>query len=480
MDKVPVVPANPPPGPGSRPSGTIGALIDGPIAPTLLRLAAPTIAVLVIQTFVGIAEVYFVGHLGTDALAGVSLVFPVLMLMTMMSNGGIGGGVASAVARALGGGRRHDADALVLHSLLLAIIFGLAFAAGVLGGGTALFSALGGAGATLAAAERYATFVFGGAVLIWSVNLLAASLRGAGEVRIPALVTLAGAVIVVPLSPALIFGLGPLPAFGIAGAGLAVLIYYAFALLALLIYLRRGPGPLRLASGRLEWRLFREILGVGGLSAIGTVQSNLTVAAITGCVGAFGTPALAGYGLASRLDYLLIPLLFGLGTATVTMVGTSIGAGRIARARRIAWTAALMAAAFTEAVGVLAALLPQAWIGLFSSDPAVLAVGASYLRIVAPFYSLVGLGMLLYFASQGAGRVAWPVLAGTMRLIIAAGGAWLAVALHGGLTSLFAVVALSSIAFGGLVAAAVALRSWEPAERLAVTPGPSRASLAAP
>jgi Na+-driven multidrug efflux pump len=259
-----------------------------------------------------------------------------------------------------------------------------------------------------------------------------------------------------------------------------VLSYYALALLALLIYLRRGPGPLQLAAGRLEWRLFREILGVGGLSAIGTVQSNLTVAAITGCVGAFGTAALAGYGLASRLDYLLIPLLFGLGTATVTMVGTSIGAGRIARARRIAWTAALMAAAFTETVGVLAALLPQAWIGLFSSDPAVLAVGASYLRTVAPFYGLVGLGMLLYFASQGAGRVAWPVLAGTMRLIIAAGGAWLAVALNGGLTSLFAVVALSSIAFGGLVAAAVALRSWEPAERLAVTPGPPRPSLATP
>jgi len=477
MDQVPVA-ADRPPGPDSRPPPAIAALIDGPIAPTLLRLATPTIAVLVIQTFVGITESYFVGHLGTDALAGVSLVFPVLMLMTMMSNGGIGGGVASAVARALGGGRRHDADALVLHALVLAIGFGLAFAAGVLGLGTVLFGALGGAGETLAAAERYASFVFGGAVLTWSVNLLAAALRGAGEVRIPALVTLAGAVIVVPLSPALIFGLGPLPASGIAGAGLAVLIYYTLALVALLIYLRRGPAPLRLTAGRLEWRLFRAILGVGGLSAIGTVQSNLTVAAITGCVGTFGTQALAGYGMASRLDYLLIPLLFGLGTATVTMVGTSIGAGRIARARRIAWTAALMAAAVTEAIGVLAALLPQVWIGLFSSDPAVLAVGASYLHIVAPFYGVVGLGMLLYFASQGAGRVAWPVLAGTMRLIIAVGGAWLAVVLHGGLASLFAVVALSSVTFGSLVAAAVALRRWEPGERPVVTSHPPQPSVA--
>src|SRR5215467_13191540 len=208
--------------------GVLGGLLAGPIIPTLLKLAAPTVVVLVVQTFVSVIETYFVGFLGKDALAGVALVFPVLMLMTLMSNGALGGGAASAVARALGSGRRQDADALVLHAVVLGALFGLAFLIGVLGGGRALYQALGGSGGAIEAALQYSSFVFGGAVLIWVVNLLTASLRGAGDVRTPALVIFAGALIVVPLSPALIFGLGPVPRLGIAGAGAAVIFYYVY------------------------------------------------------------------------------------------------------------------------------------------------------------------------------------------------------------------------------------------------------------
>ena len=436
-------------------------LLSGPIIPTLLKLAAPTIIVLVVQTFVSVIETYYVSFLGTDALAGVALVFPVLMLMTMVSNGGIGGGVASAIARALGGGRGSDADALVLHAVVLAILFGLVFSIGVLGGGTALFSALGGSRTAIQAALQYSSFVFGGAVFIWIVNLLAAALRGAGDVKTPAIVILAGAVIVVPASPALIFGFGPVPQLGIAGAGVAVATYYLFATLTLVAYMRSARSPVRLVWSRLEWRLFKDILGVGALSAIGAAQLNLTVAVITALVGAFGTNALAGYGLASRLDYLLIPLQFALGTATVIMVGANVGAGQTARARQIAWTAALIAAAVTETVGILAALFPQVWIGIFSSDPEVLARGANYLQLVGPFYGFVGLGMLLYFAGQGAKRVTWPVLAGTARLIIAAVGGWVAVKIYAAnLPTLFAVISASSIAFGGLIALATHLQRW--------------------
>src|SRR5439155_9054913 len=100
------------------------ALLTAPILPTLLRLALPTVTVLVAQTAVNIAEAYYVGFLGTDALAGAALVFPIFMLMTMMSNGGLGSGVASSVARAIGAGRREDADALLFHAIVLAVIFG--------------------------------------------------------------------------------------------------------------------------------------------------------------------------------------------------------------------------------------------------------------------------------------------------------------------------------------------------------------------
>jgi MATE family, multidrug efflux pump len=456
------------------------SMLEGPILSTMLRLAAPTMIVLVVQTMVGIAETYFVSFLGTEALAGVALVFPALMLMQMMSNGGFGGGVAAAVARALGAGRRRDADALVLNALVLALVLGFGFTAIEFLGGRWLFGALGGDGAVLAAALAYADVVFAGAGLVWVVSLLAAALRGSGNTVVPAAVILAGAVVLVPLSPALIFGWGPLPRLGVAGAGVAVVVYYLGAMTALIWYLRSGRGALRLPLDlrHLERRLMLDILRVGGLSAFGTVQANLTVLLATGAVGIAGAKAIAGYGIASRLDYVLIPLLFSLGTAALTMVGTNIGAGQIARARRVAWCAGMLAAAVSETIGIVAALAPRLWLGLFSDDPVVLATGAQYLRLVAPLYGFFGLGMALYFAGQGAGRVGWPVLAGTVRLIIAAVFGWLAVARWGaGLEALFMLIAASYVAFGSIIAAAQLLGDWgEPAAAAGDAARPAPAS----
>jgi Na+-driven multidrug efflux pump len=197
---------------------------------------------------------------------------------------------------------------------------------------------------------------------------------------------------------------------------------------------------------------------VGLLSAAGTLQTNITVVLLTGAAGSFGTAALAGYGIASRLDYLLVPLLFGIGTAVLTMVGTNVGAGRSERARRIAWTGAAAGFILTGTIGGAAALFPAAWLGLFTHDSAVIGAGSLYLRIVAPFYAVFGAGMMLYFASQGAGRVRWPFLAGTARLLVSAGLGWLAVAhFAAGLGTLFAIIAAGSLIYGTITAASVAL-----------------------
>jgi len=452
------------------------ALLNGPIVATLLRLALPTVVVMVVQTLVGVAETYFVSFLGTDALAGVALVFPVLMLMQMMSNGGIGGGVASAIARALGAGRKDEADALVLNALVLAVIFGAVFTAAELLGGQALYRSLGGRGGALAASLEYADVVFSGAILVWIVSLLAAALRGAGNTAVPAAVIFASAFVLLPLSPMLIFGWGPFPRLGVAGAGLAVVIYYLIATVVLIGYLTSARSGLRLPLDfrLIEKRLLADILRVGGLSAVGTIQANLTVILVTGAVGLFGTDAIAGYGIASRLDYILVPLLFALGTAALTMVGTNFGAGQVRRAERIAWIAALVGAGITELIGLAVAVFPQGWLTLFSTDPSVLAAGTLYLRTVGPFYGMVGLGMLLYFAGQGAGRVVWPVLAGAARLLIAGGVGWIVVAdFGGGLRELFIAAAVASIAFGGITAVALRLRGWN---RDAERTGPANAA----
>jgi Na+-driven multidrug efflux pump len=383
------------------------------------------------------------------------------MLMQTMSNGGIGGGVSSAVARALGAGRRDDADALAYHALVLAIAFGAVFSLAVIGGGTWLYSMLGGRGDALAAALLYSNLVFIGAIPLWITALMASVLRGAGIVKFPAAVTLSGGVVLVPLSAGLIFGWGPLPRLEVAGAGVAILVYYVASSIALLAYLRSGAKAVRLRRMPLEWRLFKAILGVGALSAFGTVQTNLTVALVTASVGLLGVEAIAGYGAAVRLDYFLIPMLFGIGAATITMVATNIGAGQIARARHIAWISAALGIGITETIGLAAAAFPQVWIGLFSDDPTILATGSLYLRFVGPTYGLFGLGLMLYFASQGAGRVFWPVMAGSLRLVVAGFGAWVAASMFGvGEQTVFAIVASATIVYGLMSLIAVKCTSW--------------------
>jgi len=427
------------------------ALLHGPIAATLLRLAWPVLVVLALQTLVGVAETWFVSFLGTAAVAGVTLVFPLFMLMAMMSNGGIGGGVSSAVARAIGAGRTGDARALALHTLVVAVVFGGGFSLAAWVGGRALFGLMGGAGDTLENALVYSNVLFASAIPAWIANLLAAALRGAGNVRVPALVTAIGAFSTLALSPLFIFGLGVVPALGVAGAGLAFGCFNVGSAIVLAMHMRSARSVLRLEGGRLEWRHFRDILGVGLPSAAGTVVANLTVVVTTGLVGTFGGAAIAGYGLASRLDYILIPLLFALGTACVTMVGTNMGAGQFERARRIAWTSTLISAAAVGTIGFAAAALANPWMELFSREPDVVHAGVSYLVRVAPAYALFGAGMALYFASQGAGKMAWPFAAGIVRLciVVLAGWYWTS-GLQGSVQGLFWIVTSSYVIFGAI------------------------------
>ncbi|HEX7927407.1 MAG TPA: MATE family efflux transporter [bacterium] len=436
-------------------------ILNGATVPTLLKLGLPTLLVLVVQSLVNMLEAWYVGFLGTDALAGVALVFPVFMLMQTISNGGFGGGVAAAVARASGSGRRADADALVFHSLAIAVTLGALFmVAGVLGG-PLLYRAMGGTGAALAAALTYSIWIFAASIPLWTVALLASTLRGAGNVKVPALVTIGGFVVLVPLSPALIFGFGPFPRMGVAGGGIAIAAYFTAAALVLIGYLTRPGATVRLRWVPMEWRHFKAILGVGTVSSLNSIQFNITIALVTAAVGSSTAAAIAGFGIATRLDYLLIPLLFGFGSAAITMVATHLGAGDPQRAKRIAWTAAAMAFTVTECIGLAAALFAPEWAGLFSHDPAVVATATDYLRRVAPFYGFFGVGLTLYFSAQGANRVGWLILPGFARMVLAGGLGWYAVvALGMNLTTLFWITAAAYFTFGGSASLVTYVLRW--------------------
>src|SRR3954453_9085285 len=327
-------------------------LLEAPILPTLLRLAWPNIAVMLVMASTGLIETWWVSRLGTDALAGIALVFPLYMMMQMLSAGAMGGGISSAIARALGGGRGEDADALVLHGIVVNLAIGIVCSALVLAFGPALYRALGGDGASLDAALAYSDIVFAGTALVWLMNALANVIRGGGNMWVPSVAICVGVVLLVPLSPCLIFGLGPSPALGIAGAGVAVVATTALTALGLGWYIAMGHSVARFRWARLRWVLFADILRVGGVASISTLQTNLTVLLTTALVGiAAGPEAIAGYGTGNRLEFLLVPLVFGLGAPLVALVGTNIGAGQTQRALRIALAGGAIAFGLSEAVG---------------------------------------------------------------------------------------------------------------------------------
>ena len=440
----------------------LSALRSGPILPTLLRLAVPNVLAMVLTVLVGIAETWYVGRLGTTPLAAMALVFPFAMLTGMLSAGAMGGGVSSAISRALGAGDAPRAATLAWHAAAIGAGAGLVHTALMLLAGPALYQLLGGQGAVLAEAVRYAGVLFTGASLVWLSNTLASVLRGTGDMRAPSVGIVATALLQITLGGALCLGWGPLPSLGMAGVAIGHIVATGASVVFFAWYLLRVQRRLDLRTGRLRWQraMFADILRVGAVACLSPLQSVLTILIFTGLVARLGVLPLAGYGIGQRLEFLLIPIAFGIGVASVPMVGLAIGAGDVARARRVAWTAGLVSAANLGVVGAVVALAPDLWAGLFSRDPGVLDHARQYLRLAGPAFPLFGLGLTLYFAAQGSGKVLGPVLAGTVRLVLVAGvGAALAAA-QAPAAAYFVLVAAGMVAYGLSTAASIRLTRW--------------------
>ena len=442
------------------------AMLTAPILPTLVRLSLPNMMAMLAMALVTIAETAFVGTLGTPPLAGLALVFPLVMLQQMMSGGAIGGGVSSAISRALGAGDEKRASALAFHALVIGCAFGVVSMIAMLLFGEPIYRLLGGRDAALREALTYSNIVFLGAVGIWLTNMLAAVVRAGGNMKLPSVAMMTTFVAQVVLAGGLGFGWGiggaTLPKLGMAGIAAGQVIAYSGCALFLLWYLNSGQArvPLHFSNARLSWDHFRDILRVGALACISPVQSILTVLILTRLVSSYGTETLAGFGIGARLEFLLIPVSFGVGVTCVSMVGMAIGAGEVDRARRVAWTGGFYAAALVGVIGVIVAIWPDLWSTLFTSDPSVLASSGTYFTWAAPTYALYGIGLCLFFASQGAGKMLWPVLAGSVRLLlIVIGGWWLAVS-QAPAWSVFALAGAALAAYGIATVLAVYLVPW--------------------
>lgn len=425
-------------------------------------MALPSVITLALGVLVSIAETGYIGRLGTVSLAAMALVFPFGMLVQMLSSGAMGGGVSSAISRSLGAGDRARAEALALHACAIGAIAGFGHMLVMFALGPSIYSLLGGRDAVLAEAVAYGWVLFAGAPCVWLMNAQLSIVRGTGNMMLPARVTLVTSLVQIAVGAVLGLGLGPFPLWGLAGVACGTIAGYGLGALWLVRRLTSGREKLllRFTGTPLRWPLFADILKVGALACLSPTQAIVTMLVCTALIAPFGTQVLAGYGIGQRLEFLLIPVSFGIGVAAVPMVGMAIGAGMVERARRVAWTAACVSMVNLSVIGLLVAAFPWVWTHLFSEDPVVLDAAATQLRFVGPAFGLFGFGLTLYFAAQGSGRIAGPVIAATIRLILVAAIGVLLYRAQAPLWNYFALIAFGMCVYASGCALAVRLTRW--------------------
>ncbi len=432
--------------------GGFGPMLAGSGAlGSILRLAVPTIIALVLHSLLLAEEAALIGKISATKLAGAALVFPWLMLLGMMAAGGIGGGVASAIARSLGAGRRHEVLELVVHAVLIAGVIGAVLSTAIAMFSTTIFAAQGGTGEVLVTASVYGVITIAGGTFMWTGNILASVFRGFGNTLIPAkwnaIVTLGIALIIPPV----VMGWGPIPACGVTGAAWVMVLYYfvltlVFAWQLLKHEIGRGgrnkPVP-------FSWKHLGEILHVGGPSAFNTLLSVSTQVMATMVAAKISHEALAAYGAVTRIEGLLMPFVFGIGSALVPLVGMNVGAGNWPHVRRLAWTGAGLGFGVAGVVGLFMWVFPAATMRFFTADPVAIAAGVKYLHWSAWAYGFWGLGVGMTFSCQGARRPITSLVATSARCVFAGLGSWWLLRPPGhGMGALGLLMGVSAIVFG--------------------------------
>lgn len=441
------------------------AMLTEPPLRLLLQMTAPNTLAFTLQACVNLAEIYMIGRLGTEALAAIALVFPLLILVQTMSGGPLGGAITASIARALGHGNRDNAERLVWHAIYGAIIGAASFFILFVLFGRQLLMLLGGDGIILEMAMSYCWVLFSAGLILWLGSTLGAAYRGAGDMAFPAKLMILSATLQVPLTAILVFGLFGAPALGVTGAAVSSVMVGAIMVTALLVELLRGQRAISLRMHQRGWRrdLASDILKVARPASLNPLMNVATILGLTALVGQFGTQALAGYGIGTRIEFVMLPVIFAFGTALTTIVGTNIGAGNYDRAELAGRYGMTSAALICGTVGGFLALFPNLWIPIFTDDAGTFEVARNYIRIVGPAYAFLGIGLVLYFASQGAGTMTWPIRAQILRFAISVGGAFFLVNyLDYGLNAVFIVTVVALALYAGIISIAVFNGAWRP------------------
>jgi putative MATE family efflux protein len=424
-------------------------LLTAPLLPTLLRMSAPNLGEAAARITFLTADVAFVSWLGSSALAGVALVYPLSLIIQTFTASGFGTGVSASVSQALGAGDRTKACQLANAALILALAASVLSTSGLLLFGPSLYRLMGGRHEVLQLATTYGGVLFGGIGFVWFMNLLANISRGAGNMIVPASAIFTGEACHLLLSPALILGWGPLPRLGITGAAVGALSAYVVGSIVILIHLVSPRALARIGSESIRGSLvmIAPILRIGAPAALAILIFGAVNVVVVWLLGSLGAAELAAYGVASRLDTLLYPLVFAFGSSLMTMVATAAGARDFGRAASVARNGC----AIGGCIGLLFMTVSaggEHWTALFTADPAISEIGARYLHWQAAAYPVFAAGIAATSACYAIGLVRLPLIVNSLRLSLLLTGGSIALKLLGTPSALFAVVAAGSAAYG--------------------------------
>ena len=391
------------PPPAGRPSA---AILEGPIVRSLLTLAGPIVLANVLQTVYQLTDTFWVGRLGVEAVAAVSLSFPVVFLMISLG-GGLGIAGTILVAQHEGAGEADRVNHVSAQTLIVSVAASVVISVAGYLLAEPMMRVMGAAPDVLPDAVAYLRYSFAGLVFLFAYFVFQSLMRGVGDVRTPALIVLGTVVLNFVLDPLFILGWGPVPGLGVAGAALATLGTQGLAAVVgiSLLFTGRYGIDLRGASFRPDAPLLGRIVRLGIPASVEQSTRALGLSVMTLLVAGFGSAVVAAYGIGVRvISFVIIPAL-GLSMATSTMVGQNIGAGRRDRSARVAAAGTWVAFGAMSAAGVVAFVFAPQIVGAFiPGQPAVIADGVQFLRICAPTFGFIGVQQVLGGVFRGAGH----------------------------------------------------------------------------
>ena len=391
-----------------------GSRIDyttAPVGRAVIMLAVPMVMEMAMESLFAVADVFWVAHLGADAVATVGLTESMLTLIYTAAMG-LSIGATALVARRTGEHDPEGAARAAGQSILLGLVVAVGIGLLATPQAPALLRLMGASDDVVRTGAGFTRVMLGGNATVLLLFMLNAVFRGSGDAAIAMRVLWLGNGLNILLGPCFIFGLGPFPQMGVQGAAIATNLGRGTAVVYQLITLTRGAGRVRLAARhlRLDVSLMRSVLK---LSGSGTLQILIGTASYIGLVrilAVFGSAALAGYTIGIRVIIFALLPAFGLSNAAATMVGQNLGAGRPDRAERAVWTAAVYNVIFLGTIGLLFLAAARPIAGLFTADPLVQPFAVSCLRTVSLGFVFYACGMVLTQAFNGAGDTWTPTI----------------------------------------------------------------------